>query len=54
MRIIFDVLNEFSLAECEYNDEKTIVQIKLLPFKGKVNLDHSKVLMKIKSNHKLV
>ncbi len=54
MRIIFDVLTEFKLAELDYNDNKSIVEIRLLPFNGKVNLDHSKLLMRIKENHRLI
>ncbi len=54
MRIILDVLEEFSLAEFRYNENKTMIDIKLLPFTGKVNLDHSSLLIRIKQNHKLV
>ncbi len=54
MRIIFDVLKEFKLAELEYNETKTVIDIKLLPFTGKVNLDHSRLLIKIKTNHRLI
>lgn len=54
MRIILDVLDEFGLAEYKYNDDKSIIEIKLLPFTGKVNLDHSTLLMRIKKNHRLV
>lgn len=53
LHIIFDVLVEFGLAECEFISGGDIVEIKLLPFNGKVNLDKSPLLIKIKENHKL-
>lgn len=53
LRIIFDVLTECKLAECSFISGSDLVEIKLLPFSGKVNLDKSPLLIKIKENHKL-
>jgi len=50
--IIFDVLRECKLAECELSDSCKMVDIRLLPFKEKINLDRSPLLIQIKSNHK--
>ncbi len=53
LRIIFDVLEECKLAECCFVSGSDLVELKLLPFTGKVNLDKSPLLIKIKENHKL-
>lgn len=53
LRLIFDVLNECKLAECSICADGSAVEIKLLPFAGKVNLDCSPLLIQIKNNHKL-
>jgi len=53
MHIIFDVLLEFKLAECSFISGGDVVEVKLLPFTGKVNLDKSSLLIRIKENHRL-
>ena len=53
LRIIFDVLVECQLAECSFLAGGDLLEIKLLPFTGKVNLDKSPLLIRIKENHKL-
>ncbi len=51
--IICDVLVESGLAECRLIDNGTVAEMRLLPFKGKINLDKSPLLMRIKANHEL-
>jgi len=53
LHIILDVLVECSLAECSFATESDVVEIKMLPFTGKVNLDKSPLLIRIKENHRL-
>ncbi len=53
LRIIFDVLKECGLAEYSLLDGEKVVEIKLIPFKEKINLDKSPLLTRIKNNHKL-
>lgn len=53
LHIMFDVLAECGLASCSYSSDGAVVSVKLLPFEGKVNLDRSPLLLKIKENHKL-
>lgn len=52
LHIMFDVLAECGLASCEYTSDGAVVSVKLLPFEGKVNLDRSPLLLKIKQNHR--
>ncbi|MBQ4648090.1 MAG: single-stranded-DNA-specific exonuclease RecJ [Clostridia bacterium] len=52
LHIIFDVLRESNLAEWSISDDGSVIDVRLLPFKGKVNLDNSPLLLRIKSNHK--
>ena len=51
--IISDVLQEQGIAEVEHTSE-LFVRIKLLPFSGKINLDNSALLRRIKAKHALV
>lgn len=53
LRVMFDVLVECGLAECEVSVGGDVVNVKLLPFVGKVNLDRSPLLLRIKENHRL-
>ncbi len=50
--IIFDVLKECNLAEYELLDSGKMAEVYLLPFKEKINLDRSPLLIQIKNNHK--
>ncbi len=51
LRILFDVLVECGLADCDFSG--SVVSVKLLPFSGKVNLDRSPLLVRIKEKHRL-
>jgi len=51
--IISDVLQEQGIAEVEHLSEM-LIRIKLLPFSGKINLDNSALLRRIKAKHALV
>lgn len=53
LRIMFDVLVECGLAACEFSGGGAVVTVKLLPFSGKVNLDRSPLLLRIKEKHRL-
>ncbi len=51
--IISDVLQEQGIAEIEHLPG-LLVKIKLLPFSGKINLDNSALLSRIKAKHALI
>ncbi|MBQ3195795.1 MAG: single-stranded-DNA-specific exonuclease RecJ [Clostridia bacterium] len=51
--IIFDVLRECELVEYDLLENGKMAELRVLPFKGKVNLDRSPLLIQIKGNHKL-
>ena len=53
LRIMFDVLVECGLAACEFSGGGAVVTVKLLPFSGKVNLDRSPLLLRIREKHRL-
>lgn len=54
LRIILDVFVESKLAVCSYKNGGTAVEIELLPFAGKINLDASPLLVKIKKKNDLI
>ncbi len=51
--IISDVLQEQGIAEVEHIPG-LLIRIKLLPFSGKINLDNSVLLRRIKAKHQLI
>lgn len=50
LKAIFDVLSEFGLAECIKVRGNDIIEIKLLPYSGKIDLEKSEILKNIKSH----
>ena len=50
LRIILDVLEESGLADCNYLKGYDLAELMILPFSGKINLDDSNILKKLKEH----
>ena len=47
---ILDVLEESGLADCNYLKGYDLAELMILPFSGKINLDDSNILKKLKEH----
>ncbi|MBO7666538.1 MAG: hypothetical protein J6S70_03810, partial [Clostridia bacterium] len=48
IKIVIDVMNEFGLAETTHVRGNDIIEIKLLPYSAKIDLEKSEILRRIK------
>jgi len=50
LRIVLDVLEESGLADCSYVKGFDLAELMILPFSGKINLDDSQILKRLKEH----
>ena len=50
LRIVLDVLEESGLANCSYVKGFDLAELMILPFSGKINLDDSQILKRLKEH----